>query len=82
MEIIDGISIAVVPKDVDENSSDHCPKVMPFTKKIFSKSCPPTKLILKTSLIAVSSGGVSKVSDIKTQLLLTTVSKFFKCVIS
>ena len=66
--------IGVTPRDVEANSSDHCPKVIPFTKKASSVLEPPIKLILNTSWIGESSGGVSNVSDTKTQLLLITVS--------
>ena len=62
------------PREVEENSSDHCPKVIPFTKNTSSVSDPPMKLILNTSCIFESSGGVSNVSDIKTQLLFIMVS--------
>ena len=78
IEIVDGISIGSKPREVEENSSDHWPKLIPFILKASSVSDPPIKFILNTSLIFVSSGGVSKVSEIKIQLLLMTVSKFFK----
>ena len=74
IEIVEGISIKVVPREVEANSSDHCPKVIPFTKNTSCISDPPIKLILKTSCIFESSGGVSNVSDIKTQLLFMMVS--------
>ena len=44
-DIVDGISITVVPRDVEANSSDHWPKVIPFILNTFSVLGPPTQFI-------------------------------------